>query len=483
MSSLRKPFGTIGVRLTVSGTLMFTVVSLVLCGALYTGMNYTLLRELDSFLHAEVEELGAKVSEHAGDLAAAEQAIQRELAYRPRRDLIYRLLDADGRVLITSLPRTADSGVQQLDWYHVPHSTEIHYQTIRLPNAPARFRVCTEPIEVGGRAGLISQALYTLETVDYSLAVLRRYSAIGLAGAMLLAFLASWFLARRMLRPVSRMTQTAQRIGAAQVGARLPRSGTGDELDRLAETLNEMLARIESHVQRVREFSADASHELRTPLSALRGMAEVALTRERTAAELREVIETSLEQYGRLQKLAEDLLLLARADAEVAGLKKGPVRLNDVICDVAELYRPLAEESGLTLDVAAEVSATVLGDGGRLRQMLGNLVDNSIKFSPEPGRIELALSSCDGTATIVVRDAGQGIAPADIARVFDRFYRVDSARATKGSGLGLAISRWIAEAHGGKIRIASALREGTTVTISLPTTDEREGESGIGAAD
>lgn len=471
MSSLGKLFGTIGVRLTLSGTLMFTVVSLVLCGALYTGMNYTLLRELDSFLHAEVEELGAKVGEHAGDLAAAEQAIQRELANRPRRDLIFRLLDKDGRVLISSLPNTVEPDLQQLDWNGVPYPTQAHYQTVRIPGEPGRFRVCTEPFDGGGQEGLISQALYTLETVDRSLAVLRRYCAIGLAGAMLLAFFASWFLARRILRPVSRMTQTAQQIGAAQVGARLPRSGTGDELDRLAETLNEMLARIEGHVRRVREFSADASHELRTPLAALRGMAEVALTRNRTTEELREVIETSLEQYARLQKLAEDLLLLARADAEVAGLKQRPVPLDEVICDVTELYRPLAEESGLTLDVAGEVNATVIGDGSRLREMLGNLIDNSIKFSPDPGRIELTLSRLDGMAVIVVADTGDGIAPESISRVFDRFYRADSARATKGAGLGLAISRWIAEAHGGTIQISSTLHGGTTVTVSLPITN------------
>ena len=459
---------TVGVRLTLWGTGMTLAVCVLLCVILYVGMYYSLLREVDGFLQDEIHELAAKVREHPDDPRAAERAIRDELGHRTREDLSFRLFDPEGHVLISS-------NVDDSLWAHLRAPLNRadgqgapHFETVRVPNVSHALRTCNILLDRPGQRPLVAQTAYSLHRMKHSLALLRKISAAGLALVVIFALAGGWILTRRSLRPIDTMTRKARRIGASRLGNRLPRSGTGDELDRLAETLNEMLGRIEEHVARVRQFTADASHEFRSPLAALRGMAEVALSKPRSADELREVIESSIEQYDRLQRLAEDLLLLARADVNRAALKRETVRLDQVVRDASELYAPLAEEAGLKLEVCTLPRVELLGDGGRLRQMVGNLIDNAIKYSRDSGDIDIALDCRDGVADITIRDRGTGIAPEDVPHVFDRFYRGDKARASEGAGLGLAICQWIAQAHGGKVELESVSDDGTTVRVRLP---------------
>lgn len=467
MRPKRRPI-TIGVRLTLWGAGMTLGVCVLLCVILYVGMDYSLLREVDAFLQDEAHELVAKVREHPSDHRAAEQAIRDELGHRTREDLSFRLFDPDGHVLISS-------DVDDSLWTHLRSpigqargQDGPHFETVRVPGVSSPSRTCSILLDRPGQPPLVAQTAYSLHRMKHSLAMLRRISVGGLALVAIFALAGGWILTRRSLRPIDTMTNKARRIGASRLGDRLPRSGTGDELDRLADTLNEMLGRIEEHVGRVRQFTADASHEFRSPLAALRGTAEVALGKPRSADELREVIEASIEQYDRLQRLAEDLLLLAQADADRVVLQRDPVRLDRVVHDAIELYAPLAEEAGLTLEVGASLDVEVLGHGGRLRQMVSNLIDNAVKYTHAPGKIDVSMDCRDATVHIVVRDTGVGIAPEDLPRVFDRFYRGDKARASEGAGLGLAICQWIAQAHGGKIELSSVPGEGTTAKVLLP---------------
>jgi len=459
---------TIGVQLTLWGTGMTLGVCVLLCVILYVGMYYSLLREVDAFLQDEVHELAAKVREHPDDPRAAEQAIRDELGHRTREDLSFRLFDPNGHVLISS---DMDDSL----WAHLRVPLDRAggqeascFQTVLVPGVSHALRTCSILLDHPGQRPLVAQTAYSLKQMTHSLGLLRKISGGGLALVAIFALAGGYVLTRRSLHPIDAMTRKARRISASRLDDRLPRSGTGDELDRLAETLNEMLGRVEDHVGRIRQFTADASHEFRSPLAALRGTAEVALSKPRSADELREVIEASIEQYDRLRRLAEDLLLLAQADADRAKLRREPVRLGDVIRDAAELYGPLAEEAGLTLEVHALPNVELLGDGGRLRQMVGNLIDNAIKYSHASGKIEMTLGCQDGTADITVRDMGVGIAPEDLPHVFDRFYRGDKARASDGAGLGLAICQWIAQAHGGRIELSSAQGQGTTAKVRLP---------------
>ena len=231
-----------------------------------------------------------------------------------------------------------------------------------------------------------------------------------------------------------------------------------------------MLDRIERHVVQMQQFTADASHELRSPLAALRGNAEVALTRSRSAEELREIIEDSLEHYDRLARITEDLLLLARADAGHQVVRCEPVRFDLAVNDAIDLYTPLAQERGINLTFAGRVAVSCRGDAARLRQLVGNLIDNAIKYSDKGGRVTVALGCANGVASLTITDTGQGIPTEHLPRIFDRFYRADQARSARrrGAGLGLSICRMIADAHGGEIRVSSSPGEGTTVTVAIP---------------
>jgi heavy metal sensor kinase len=293
----------------------------------------------------------------------------------------------------------------------------------------------------------------------------------ALTAAAALALVGGRILARRSLDPLHRILATAREIDAQRLSARLPRSNNGDELDQLAATLNDLLGRVERYVRHMEQFTADAAHELRTPLAALRGLTEVALRRPRSADELRQTIEEFGEHAERLARLAEDLLFLARIDAGEPVFRHEPVRLDQAAADAVELMEPLAAERGLELVIHAHAEAVVNGDGGRLRQLVGNLIDNAVKFSGAPGRVSVSVEQVNGDARVLVADTGSGIPADHLPRIFDRFYRIDQARSAQqdgGAGLGLSICKSIVEAHGGKIELRSAPGNGTVAEVRLP---------------
>jgi heavy metal sensor kinase len=265
------------------------------------------------------------------------------------------------------------------------------------------------------------------------------------------------------------MTATARRITAEDLAERVPRRGSGDELDRLAETLNAMLGRLETTFAQMRRFAADAAHELRTPLTALTGSIEVALRAERSPAEYRRVLASSLEDARRLTRVAEDLLLLSRT---TAGLEtpRQLVELEPLVLEVLDLGTQLGQRAGVTVRAKELTPVAVHGDPGALQRAVANLVQNAVKYTPRGGAVELALSRAADRAVISVTDTGIGVPAGDLERIFEPFVRLDAAgaRDTGGSGLGLAIARSIVTAHGGTLSAQSAPGSGARFTIRLP---------------
>ncbi len=465
----RKLFRTISSRLTVWGAAIVLAVCALLSVALYAGLSASLHGQIDSFLQGEVREFMVTVDAHRGNDADLQRAIRLELGSRSQHDLAFRLFDEQGLLLVTS---ESDDLIAALwtppdGWNHnAPYSA---FQTVR-PAGTGAHRTCSLRVTADDGRTCTAQASYALDRMDASLVMFRRVCAIGLGLAAVLSLLSGRVLARRSLRPVQALTETADRIGARSLSDRIPLTGTGDELDRLASTLNNMLERIEHHITQVRQFTADASHELRSPLAALRGNAEVALSRPRTTDELRQVLEESIEHYDRLSQIAEDLLLLARVDAGHEVARRELVRLDDAVASVVDLYTPLAQDRSIDLVLEDHEETSLQGDGARLRQLVGNLLDNAIKFSNASGRIGVSVTNGDGVARVTIADTGEGIAAEHLPHVFDRFYRADRARSTKngGAGLGLPICRAIAEAHGGNIDVKSAPGDGTIVTVTMP---------------
>lgn len=307
------------------------------------------------------------------------------------------------------------------------------------------------------------------------------YEAISRFGDILLALIpvllvtasvAGYWMSRRALAPVDQITKAAQNINAHNLSARIPNPNSQDELQRLVETLNEMLERIDSAMKKITQFTADASHELRTPVALMRTRAELALRRPRTAAENRETIEQLHAELVRTSELIEKLMLLARgADAKSDLLQLTPVDLGQIVHETLLQTEALVEHKQLVLDARLpEASVWVNGDSQFLHQLCVILIDNAVKYTPAPGKITLALAVTDASATLSVSDTGIGITAAELENIFDRFYRADKARSrgSGGAGLGLAIGRWIAESHGGSIMAHSTPGAGSKFCVVLP---------------
>jgi heavy metal sensor kinase len=317
---------------------------------------------------------------------------------------------------------------------------------------------------------VVAQVAATLTPVDHELAellaVLLLTGPLALAGALGGGYL----LARTALAPVDRMAAAADQITATKLDQRLEVPNPDDELGRLARTLNGMIARLERSFGEIRRFTADAAHELRTPLAVMRNAAEVVLRAPRDPEQYRRVLEEMLEEIARLTGLAEQLLFLCRGDAGLVPSVRRPVRLGEVIAEVAEPMQAVAGARGLTLHVGDLTPCVVQGDEDQLRRLLFNLLDNAIKYTPAGGTITVRSACPDGQVLVEVTDTGIGIAAEHLPHLFERFYQVDPARSreTNGTGLGLAICRSIAEAHGGRIAVESTVGRGTRVTLTLP---------------
>jgi heavy metal sensor kinase len=291
---------------------------------------------------------------------------------------------------------------------------------------------------------------------------------------LLLASAGGYWMSRHALAPVERIARTANEIEAKNLSERLPLLGTGDELDHLSETLNAMLARLEDSFRRITQFTADASHELRTPVAIIRTTAEVIRKKPRTEKEYAEALDRILAESERTSELIEDLMVLARADANNEDTVHEPIALAELAETSCTDARVLAEAVGVRLANEGFSPCTVLGDYGALRRLILILLDNAVKYSKPSGEIQVGLHLCPKAgrqvAVLEVRDDGIGISPDDLPHVFERFYRAskDRSRRVNGVGLGLSIAQLIACQHGGEIQVESRLGVGSTFRASLP---------------
>lgn len=312
--------------------------------------------------------------------------------------------------------------------------------------------------------------------LDGTEATLRRIGMLFLWTApavLLMASLGGYWISRRALTPVDEITRAARSIGIQNLSERLAVPASGDELQRLSETWNDMLARLESAVKRLSQFTADASHELRTPIALIRTTAELSLRRERSPEIYREALRQVMAETDRTSRLVEDLLLLARADAGLPALPLERLELTPLVRDVCQQGRVLAEAR--QLEISAEVPdqpVYVEANDPALRRLILLLLDNAVKYTPAGGRITVSVGSDPAGATVAVRDTGIGIPDAALPHVFERFYRADESRNRDGggTGLGLSIAKWIAERHHASLEAESVFGEGSVFRVRFPLT-------------
>jgi heavy metal sensor kinase len=293
---------------------------------------------------------------------------------------------------------------------------------------------------------------------------------IGLPAMIAIAATGGYWIMRRALKPLDEITSGAERITSSNLGERLPAVHSGDEIERLSQALNQMIARLDESFQYISRFTADASHELRTPLTVLRGELEVMAAGERLDEVSRDTIGSALEETERLSRIVESLLAISKLDAGEAQMDRASFDLAELTTTTVEQMRLLAEDRDISLGCKTNGAVTIEGDRARIKQVIVNLVDNAIKYTPEGGEVRVLVGAEIDLAVVQVEDDGAGIPEEALPHLFERFYRVDKARSRQmgGVGLGLAIVKSIVTAHGGKVTVESAEGRGSRFCIQLP---------------
>ena len=463
---------SLAARLTTWYTAASLIFALFTMATLYVWLDAYLTQREDAFLFEKVRVLRALLRERPDATLELTQEVEMDsLADRRDAQVYVRLIDEKGQAILTT---------KGMDDLLPPRLFTLDPSPV--DGMPARG------IEIGTRAGsfraLTARAprgsagtAWTIEMArdrghhELLLANYRRGLLLTLAIMVITCPLVAYFIARRGLRPVHEISETARHIGSATLSARIASAGYPVELEALAETFNAMLDRLDDSFRRLSQFSADIAHELRTPFHNMRVEAEVVLSRARSADEYKEALTSCLEESVRLSELISKLLFLARAEGPATHLEREPVDVVRELAAVRDYYAEAAADARVTLSVAAGDEVEVAADRGLLQDAITNLVANSLSHTPPGGSITLAAVRDHGRVRIEVRDTGSGIPAHDLPRVFDRFYRADRSRSSQpGSmGLGLAIVQGIVRFHGGETEIESEVGKGTRVALLIPS--------------
>jgi heavy metal sensor kinase len=447
-------------RLTLISAALMALVLAVSGGFLYLRLRADLLEAVDSGLESQAAALRPNVLRPDGSLGEGGGLID-------PGDAFAQVLGTGAVVIQTSpglrsAPLLTEAEVAGL---RGPRFLERDVQTV---DEQVEGRLLAVPV-TGGRILVVGASL---DDQHEALARLAALMAVGGPLVLILAGGVGWIVAGAALRPVERMRIEAAAISASEPGRRLPRAGTGDEVARLGETLNEMLDRLEQALQRERRFVDEASHELRTPLANLRIELDLALRRARSSEELEAALRSAADEAERLARLAEDLLVLARADRGRVPVRREEVDLAELVGGEVDAFAARARQADITIEARVPDGLRSSVDPLRMRQAVGNLLDNAVRSTPPLGTVTIEVAHANGFLSLEVRDTGEGFPAAFLRNAFEPFARPDPSRsrpdADEGSGLGLAIVRAVAEAHGGTVEAANRPGGGAAVTLLIP---------------
>jgi heavy metal sensor kinase len=448
---------------------LLTAVFLLFGAALYQVLRNYLENSLAQTLNRRSEQIALSLLaniDKSGDAYVADQIAAR---YAPENyDRFIRITRPNGSVLYAS-GKTTDfdpAGIRPLDAKTIRKNFT---EKITLNDGTRLLDTIRIFPRAAGQRYFIESAgpMAPIETILSRLVV---SLVIGLPLLGIVGVFGALFLVGRALAPVMQVAQSAERITLHNLNERLPLTQTGDELEQLSLALNRMIARLSDAFEQNRRFLADASHELRTPLAALRGELESLVAEASGMPELSDRVGSALEEVDRLAKIVDALFAISRLDAGEARQERKQFDLAPLAASTTEQMSLLAEDKGITVECNARNSVNVEGDRARIKQVVVNLLDNAIKYTPRGGSISLNVRSSGEKAIIEVADTGIGIPAAALPHIFERFFRVDEARSRDagGAGLGLAIVKSICAAHGGSVRVESAPSQGSRFKVELP---------------
>ena len=415
--------------------------------------------EIGRILGEDIKEIRLAVKQFPTDMPRIYEEFQRQARGHARHGWFVQFFDAEGGLVWQSentpedLP--ADLPTDQ------PFKEDV-----------ASYRLVQKSLDEPGVAAKFVRVGSSLRLADEDLALLTRTLIVVGVLITLLAPLGGYWLSGRAIKPLAKIIQQTSTMKPENLAERLPLRGSGDELDQLSVTINGLLDRIAAYLSQRRDYLANAAHELRSPLTAIRGLVEVALTSQRSTPEYINLLHEIMEESAGLSVLVNQLLLLAESDAGRLALHTQPIPLDQVVKKSMDMFEGVAESQGIRLQAPELAAVKVAGDESHLRQLINNLLDNAIKFTPSGGRVTVDLSRQDGQARLRVADTGSGIPPDELPRIFERFYRGDKSRqhadGRRGTGLGLAICQAIVAGHHGTIRVDSDPGKGSIFTVDLP---------------
>ena len=458
-TSSPKP-GSIAAKLVLLFTLTATLLLSCGLGVFYWIAVRHAFTEDNAVLAGKISGLSADFRESGPEIFGEELRTHRAGEHAP---YWMRVLDSGGRT-VTETP-----GMDRLIPPDVFPPAQRSTSSIRNPKdyrtGAKLFSLAAVNEKTGGQTYTIqvAQDRSSDEQLERKFGILL---GVVLAGSILASAIIAITVTKHGLRPLGEMTRSLERIGPAHLNERVAPAGWPRELQPLAATFDAMLARLEDSFKRLSQFSADLAHELRTPIANIMGEGQVALTRERTPGEYREVIESTIAECERLSGIVDNLLFVARADVARESIERKRIDARAAVEKIAAFYRTLAEDRNVAIHCSGE--GEIYADPALFERALGNLVDNALRFTPEGGTIQISIMAKAAHSEVTVSDNGCGITPEHLPRVFDRFYRVDPSRSSDGAGLGLALVKSIVDLHGGSARIESEVNRGTTVTLTFP---------------
>lgn len=449
---------------------LLTCIFALLCALLYLDLRHFLENDLRQSQARRAHQIADTFLVRIKETGATSVAAQTQQWYEPEiSDRFIRITSSNGQVIYASgAPKDGSFNPAEVQPMSSSPATESFYN-VKLSNGKTLVVAAFNYESLGNSAYLVEVGAL-LDPVETMLNHLFLQLLVGLPVAIIIITAGGYLLVRRALTPVEKITRAAERITQHNLSERLPVSPTGDELERLSISLNRMIARLDDAFQNSKRFVADASHELRTPLTILRGELENLIEDSRRDDELRERAASMFEEAVRLSRIVEQLFTLSRLDAGEAQAEWSRFDLAGLAKTTAEQMSLLAEDKNISILCDARQTVLVEGDSARLKQVVVNLLDNAVKYTPANGKIQLRVGAINGHAVLEVQDSGIGIPPESLPHIFERFYRVDQVRSGdfEGAGLGLSIAKAICSAHGAEIEATSSTSTGSCFRVKLP---------------
>jgi len=383
------------------------------------------------------------------------------------KKVFFRFLSANGEVFSSSdmsYWKDINIGVDETAVKELLKDSQPVFKTIAVSGRREKVRILYAAIN----PRIILQVGVAMESYSHFLDALRRIFIATVSFLVVLAAGVGWFMARRAVSGIEAVTRTAQKISGGTLEERVPVKASGDEIDQLALTFNQMLDRIQALLKEIKEMSDNIAHDLRSPLARIRGAAEVTLASGKTLGEFEGMAASTIEECDRLLDMINTMLMISKTESGVEKIPSADVDLTGIVRQACELFGPTAEDKKVTVRCNLPDGIHLNGNTPMIQRMFSNLLDNAIKYTPPGGMVDINVSESQSQVVVAVKDTGVGISAHDLPHIYERFYRCDQSRSLAGIGLGLSLARAIARAHGGDITVVSTPNEGSTFTVTLP---------------